>query len=550
MKRNKVITNGLLIIFILCSPQVWAKKFSLSGSGALSMTQTNINNCTIDDIPPDLTIGLEYQVNGRLENLDVNSSIELNFNKRDDDWDEIVKSFTFGISNPKRVLNLGDLYEDISDFTLSDDTSIQFGLKLNQDIKFGEKSEVLLIGGRIQEASVYESDENENGMLDSDEDKNNNAKWDYGYSYYDQWLCGVRFSSSLTKNTFLGITYLKINDDKNSREERGTVTTLPIKNDVFGLDSAVSFFNHFLIVSGELTRSSYEKIGSVTNHDKAYQISLSADKKNWNFDLGYTYIGTNYFSGGSPYLKTDKKGYFVKCQWLPTEIFRFTLEGEVFNDNLINDLEYPITETKIIVPTFELKPENFPQITLKSKLTDEKSDKYTSSYPQLDRLTKDISLEISHSIKETNLILSLQRTKVNDQSIDSYGTEYEDSKSDVLSLIVNTVLANKFTLSNYHSYIKNKIGNDKDDIFNTTIDVSYEVIPQKLVFKPRYEFEEYRVGKKCRSKEFSAKMEVDYYLSTASQFSFAYERKKNEDKENTATNYKADVGILKYTRLF
>lgn len=543
--------SGLLIIFILFSQQVWAKKFSLSGSGAISITQTNINNPTIDDIPPDLTTGLEYLVNARLEDLEVNSSLELKFNHRDDDWDEIVESFTFGISNPKTALNLGDLYEDISDFTLSDDTSIQFGLKLNHEIKFGEKAEVLLLGGRIQEASVYESDENENGMLDSDEDKNDNGKWDYGYSYYDQWLGGVRFESSVTKNTFLGLTYLKINDDKDSREEPGTQTTqIPIKNDVFGLDSAVSFFNHSLIVSGELARSNYEKVGSVTNSDEAYKMSLSIDKKNWNFDLVYNYIGTNYFSAGSPYLETDKKGYFAQWQWLPNEIFRFTLEGEVFKDNLINDLEYPITETKIIVPTLKLKPEKFPQITLETKLTNEKSDKWTTFYPKLDKLTKDIALEISHAIKETDLILSLHRTNVNDQSTDSYGSEYKDYKSDVFSLSLNTQLANRFTLSNYHSYIKNKTGDDKDDTFNTTIDVSYEAIPQKLVFNPGYEFEEYRVEKKCRSKEFTVRMDVDYYLSTTSQFTFAYERKKNEDEKNRATDYKADVGTIKYTRLF
>lgn len=552
MKGNKIIISVLLIIFLLCSPGVWAKEFALNGSGALSITQTNINNKTIEDIPPDLTIGLEYLVNGRLENLDVNSSIELKFNHRDDDWDEIVKSFTFGLSNPGTTLNIGDLYEDISDFTLSDDVSMKFGLKLNQEIKFGEKSEMLLIGGRLQEASVYETDENGNGVLDSVEDKNDNGKWDYGYSYYDQWLGGIRVLSSPTKNTFLGITYLKINDDKNSREEGGTVTTLPpIKNDVFGIDSAVSFLHHSIILSGELSRSKYEKVGSITDYDNAYKFGLKADRKNWNFELGYNHIGSNYYSAGSPYLDIDKKGYFTTSQWLPNEIFGITVEGEVFEDNLINHPESPITKTKIISTTFELKSKkSYPQLTLECELTKEKSDRVTLLYPQLDKFTKDISLELSYSLKETDFVLNLQQTDVNDKSIDFYASEYEDYKSDVISLTLNREFASKFTLSNYNSYTKNKTGDDKDDTFNTTIDFTYDVIPQKLVFKPRYEFEEYRVKKSCSRKEFTTSMEVDYYLSTTSQFTFAYERKENKDKENSSTDYQADVGTIKYTRMF
>lgn len=298
MLRNKLIISGLLAVSVLCSQEALAKKIDLSGSGALSITQTNINNKTINDIPPDLTIGLEYLVNGRFQNLDINSSIELKFNNRDDDWNEIVESFSLGISNQRTALNLGDLYHDISDFTLSDNVSMKFGLKLDQDIKLGEKTKVMLIGGRLQEASVYESDIDSNGVLDSYDDLNDNGKWDYGFSYYDRWLGGIRFSSSPTKNTFLGMTYLKINDDKNSKQKRVTVTTLPIKNDVFGIDSAVSFFNHFLILSGELSNARCEKVGSGIDRDKAYKFSLKADKKKWNFEMGYNYIDTNYFSAG------------------------------------------------------------------------------------------------------------------------------------------------------------------------------------------------------------------------------------------------------------
>lgn len=549
MRGHKLIINGLFVSLVLLSQNALAKKFDLSGSGALSITQTNIDKKTIEDIPPDLTVGLEYLVNGRVANLDINSSIVLKFNHRDDDWNEIIDSFTFDISNPATRLNLGDVYEEISEFTLSADVSSKFGLKFNRDINLGEKSELMLIAGRLQEASVYESDMDIDGILDTDEDLNKNGKWDYGYSYYDQWLGGVRFSSSPTKNTFFGLTCLKINDDKNSREETGTMTTLPIKNDVLGLDSAVSFFNHFLILSGELARSSCEKVGSSTNNDKAYKFSLKADKKKWNFELGYNHIGDKYYSAASPYLTTDKKGYFSACQWLPTDIFSVTLEGEIFENNLLHNSEYPITDTKILNTTFKLKPKKYPEITLECELTDEKGDKPTSSYPKLDKLTKDISLELSHSIKDTDLTLSLQHSATDDNS--TYGTTtYEDYKSDVLSLNLNTKFAQKFTLSNYLSYAKNKTGTEKDDTFNATIDLTFDILPQRLVFKPGYEFEEYRVEKHLSSKEFTAKMEIDYYLSTTSQFTFSYERKENKDSQDLATNYQADMGTIKYTRLF
>ncbi|MEW6095215.1 MAG: hypothetical protein AB1567_01625 [bacterium] len=559
MKGNKLIISGLVAVFVFCSQEVLAKSFELSGSGALSITQTNINNKTIEDIPPDLTIGLEYLVNGRFQNLDINSSIELKFNNRDDDWDEIVKSFTFGISNPRTTLNLGDLYHDISDFTLSEDVSMQFGIHLNQDIRFGEKTELMLIGGRLQEASVYESDDGD-GVLEEWEDLNKNGKWDYGYSYYDQWLGGIRLSSSPTKNTFFGITYLKINDDKDSIEQKpGTETTPPIKNDIFGIDSAVSFYNHFLTVSGELSTARYENVGGVSDHDKAYKFSIKADKKKWNCELGYNHIGTNYYSAASPYLEVDKEGYFATYQWLPNDVFSFTLEGEVFEDNLLNDAEYPTTDTKIITTTFELKPQNYPQIILECELADELSGTFTDSYPKLDKFTTDILLEISHSIKDTNLVLSFQRTDTNDKSIDSVATEYEDYKSDIISLTLDTKFAKKYTLSNYVSYTKNKIDSadeddtfntTEDDTFNTTIDLTYEFKPQKLVFKPGYEFEEYRVNKSCSSREFTAKMDVNYYLSTTSQFTFTYERKENKNKEDRSTEYKADVGTIKYTKVF
>lgn len=551
MMKRKLVMDGLLIIFILCFQQAFAEKFNLSGSGALSITQTNINNKTIEDIPPDLTIGLEYLINGRLANLDVDSSIALKFNNRDDDWDEIVESFTFGLSNPATTLNLGDFYHEISEFTLSSDVSPKFGLKINRHINLGEKSELMFIGGRLQEASVYESDIDGDGILDTDEDINKNDKWDYGYNYYDQWLSGVRFSSSPNKNTFWGMTYLKINDDKDSREETGTMTTPPIKNDVFALDSALSFLNHFLTLSGELSTARCEKVGSSSDHDKAYKFSLKADKPKWNFEAGYNYIGTKYYSAGSPYLNTDKEGYFVTTQWLPNEIFSLTLEGEIFTDNLLDDVTYPITDTNIITTTFELKPKKAPQITLECELTDEKSDRYTTLYPQLDKFTRDISLELTHSIKKTDLTLNLQQTNTNDKSLFAgTGTTSEDCKSDSLSLTVDTQFQEKFILSNYISYTKNKTGNDKDDTFNTTIDLTYDVIPQKLSLKPGYEFKESRVEKNCSSKEFTARMDVDYYLSTTSQFTFSYKRKENKDAEDPATNYKADIGTIKYTRLF
>ncbi|MEW6606787.1 MAG: hypothetical protein AB1414_04915 [bacterium] len=553
MQVNKLsfIIGGVLLSLVLFSQNVLAKKIDLSGNTAISVTQTNINNKTIEDIPPDLTVGVEYLVNGRFLNLDLNSAIELKFNNRDDDWDEIVKSFTFGLSRTGMIFELGDVYEEISDFTLSDDVSPKFGLKFNRRINLGEKSEFMLIGGRLQEASVYEIDEDEDGVLDANEDKNGNERWDYGYTYYDQWLGGMRFSSSPTKNTFLGITYLKINDDKDSREERGTATTPPIKNDVVAIDSAVSFFNHFLTLSGELARNSYEEVGSPTAHDKAYKVSLKADKKKWNFEMGYDYIGTDYFSAGSPYLeKTDTKGYFTTAEWLPNEIYSFILEGEIYEDNLENDSVYPITKTKVISTIFELKPEKYPQITLECKLTDELSDRYTDSYPKLDKLTKEISLELSHSIEETDLVLDLQRSDIDDKSSDSYGTEYEDYKSDVLSLTLDTKFAQKFTLANYLSYTKNKTGNEKDDTLNTTIDLIYDIIPQKLILKPGYEFEEYRIEKNCSSKEWTAKLAVDYYRSFTSQFTFSYEWMKNKDKENPATDYKADRGMIKYTKMF
>lgn len=547
----KMIITIILIIILLCSQQTQAKEFDLSGTGILSLTQTNIDNKTIEDIPQGLTIGLEYFVNGRFQDLDINSSLDLNFNNRDDDWDEIVEFFTFGLSNSKTALNLGDLYEDISDFTLSEDMSIRFGLKLNQNIKVGEKTEVMLIGGRLQEASVYETDENENGVLDSNEDKNGNGRWDYDSSYYDQWLAGVRFSSLPTKNTFLGLTYLKINDDKNSNEEQGTIITPPIKNDVYDIESAISFFNHFLTLSGELTRSSKEEVGSITtNYDKAYKFSLKANEKNWNCELGYNYIGNNYYSAGSPYLDVDKKGYFSTVQWLLNEIFSLTLEGERFEDNLISDSQYPVTTTKIVNTTFELKPEKYPQLTLEYELTNEKSNKWTSSYPKLDTFTTDILLELSHSIKNTDLVLNLQQTQTKDNSTDTLGSEYEEYKSNGISLNIDTKFTQRFTLSNYLSYVKNKTGNDMDDTFNTSIDLTYDMIPEKLVFKPGYEFEEYRVEKNCSRKEFTLRMDVDYYLSNISQFTFGYERKKNKDKEDPSTNYKADVGTVKYTRLF
>ncbi|MEW6619181.1 MAG: hypothetical protein AB1422_07580 [bacterium] len=550
MQVNKLI-SGVLLSLVLFSQNVLAKKIDLSGNTAISVTQTNINNKTIEDIPPDLTVGVEYLVNGRFLNLDLNSSIELKFNNRDDDWDEIVESFTFGLSRTGMIFELGDVYEEISDFTLSDDVSPKFGLKFNRRINLGEKSEFMLIGGRLQEASVYEIDEDEDGVLDANEDKNGNEKWDYGYTYYDQWLGGMRFSSSPTKNTFFGITYFKINDDKDSREERGTVTTLPIKNDVVAIDTAVSFFNHFLTLSGELARNSYEEVGSPTAHDKAYKVSLKADKKKkWNFEIGYDYLGTDYFSAGSPYLETDAKGYFTTAEWLPNEICSFILEGEIYEDNLENDSGYPITKTKVISTIFELKPEKYPQITLECELTDELSDRYTDSYPKLDKLTKEISLELCHSIKETDLVLDLQRSDIDDKSSDSYGTEYEDYKSDVISLTLNTKFAQKFTLANYLSYTKNKTGNEDDDTFNTTIDLIYDIIPQKLILKPGYEFEEYRIEKNYSSKEWTAKLEVDYYRSFTSQFTFSYERMKNKDKEDPATDYKADRGMIKYTKMF
>ncbi|MDI6735415.1 MAG: hypothetical protein QME42_04340 [bacterium] len=553
MMKRKLVIDGLLIIFVLCFQQAFAEKFNLSGSGALSITQTNINNKTIKDIPPDLTIGLEYLVNGRLANLDIDSSIALKFNNRDDDWNEIVESFHFGLSNPATTLNLGDFYQEISEFTLSSDVSPKFGLKINRNINLGEKSELMFIGGRLQEASVYESDINVDGILDADEDINKNGKWDYGYNYYDQWLSGVRFSSSPNKNTFLGMTYLKINDDKDSREETGTMTTPPIKNDVFALDSALSFLNHFLTLSGELSRARYEQVGSLINHDKAYKFSLKADKEKWNFEAGYNYIGTKYYSAGSPYLNTDKEGYFVTTQWLPNKIFSLTLAGEIFADNLLDAPEYPITDTNVITTTLKFKPQKAPQITLECELTDEKSDKYTTLYPQLDKFTKDISLELTHSIKKMDLTLNLQQTNTNDESL-SPGTvteyKYKDYKSDIISLTSETKFTDKFNLSNYLSYTKNKTGNEKDDTFNITIDLSYDILPQKLILKPGYEFKEYRLEKNCSSKEFTARMDVDYYLSTTSQWTFTYERKENKDLEDPATNYKADVGTIKYTRLF
>lgn len=550
MKRN-IIISGLVGIFMFCLQEVYAKKFDLSGSGALSITQTNIDNKAIKDLPPDLTVGLEYMVNGRFKDLDMASSIELKFNHRDDEFDdEIIKSFTFGISNPRTALNLGDLYEDVSDFTLSDNVSMKFGLKLNQDIDFGEKTEVMLLGGRLQEASVYEIDNDRDGVLDEDEDLNGNGKWDYGYSYYDQWLGGIRLSSSPTKNTFLGTTYLKINDDKGSLEQRGTVTTLPIKNDVFGVDSVASFFNNFLTLAGELSRSRYEKVGSITDHDNAYKFSIKANRKKWDFEIGYNHIGTKYYSAGSPYLKADKKGYFATYQWLPNELVSITLEGEAFEDNLLKSPQYPVTDTKIITTTFEAKPKKYPHITFVCELTDELSDKFTSSYPKLDKFTKDVSLELNHSINDTDLALSLQHTNTNDKSTDTYGTAYEDYKSNLISFTLDTKFAQRFTLSNYISYTQNKTKDDKNDTVSSVIDLAYNLIPQKLIIKPGYEFDEYRVERKLKGKEFTAKMEVDYYISTTSQLTFIYEEKGNKNLEDTSTNYKADIGTIKYTMLF
>jgi hypothetical protein len=94
--------------------------------------------------------------------------------------------------------------------------------------------------------------------------------------------------------------------------------------------------------------------------DKAVVLEARGRDQDYGYHGTYNLIGTNYFTGGNPYLPVDKHGFSAGGSYVKKNLFYTTADLEFYQNNLNNEPRRPTINTIALGSKFNLRMRNLP----------------------------------------------------------------------------------------------------------------------------------------------------------------------------------------------
>lgn len=113
----------------------------------------------------------------------------------------------------------------------------------------------------------------------------------------------------------------------------------PRRSRLYGVDANYLFPGGIADVQGHVYISSFRENINNSNetddiYDKAVLIATDGNIDAYRYRAGYRYIGKHYYSGGNPYLQTDRNGFHLGGTYTRSDLFQVAAGTEYYRTNL------------------------------------------------------------------------------------------------------------------------------------------------------------------------------------------------------------------------
>lgn len=419
-----------ILIFILFLPIFLLAQKSIDVTGRVSSNTLYFDYNENSVIKPDsvesdkygktsLIPGLQPQLNlsifARTKNLDISLLGDIRANK----WDK----FEFGSNN------FGQFIDQKSIDRLS--LSVRF---LNNEIVLGDfyesGSELFLQSREIRGGKAsfkFEKLWNRKSFLELNAiagvTQKAIAQGDRLRAIYKQYETSGQFRRYLASGSIntgehglyeFGLHYLWAKDDKGSISES---LNDALNNQNVGLNGSVFFWenNIQLFAEGYVSKKDTAEFGNVT--DNSYRGGVDFRYKQFKLIAFYQRLGANYYTAGYPFLLNDREGGRFQSAYLFPKVMIFSLNGEVYKDNLDKIKSDPTTTTRIGEASVTTQLKNVPEITLLFGFRDDKSNSVfneENEETKTDKISKKYEARISNDFNRNRVSLSTIFLNLND----------------------------------------------------------------------------------------------------------------------------------------
>lgn len=475
------------------------------------------------------------------------------------DEDVAFRKVFFELSKDKYIMNLGDVYPQESELSMS---NIRIrGLKIEYNDEYTDNSykynlmqplfmslkEGHLVNQELP--SSYFAKKNMTRFI-----KNLNFKLYTGYAYVstnvnktrttteppEQFFSGLRTNLSLAGNNDIGIGLLTAKDQETKSgydTQKGSLYSIDYKKRI---ESSFAK-NDKITVYGEYAKSDYDKNLNDTDGSKtkdAFYGGVNYEYKKIEVKTKFYKYGKDFKSLGNPYIQVDKRGYYSELNYSVCNTYFFNASYEDYRNNLDNDINDTKVTTKVFFPTLRVKFPDVPELIMYYQGT--KTDN-CKGFSETDKKDYSIASNIAMSIFNINLNYK--------------HTDYDD----FLTGDSNTYKSNGYSLGLNYSFLNNRINmfhffyKDKFDYKSNsqtkntfiTLNSNLQLIPNKINVNPVFE---YRKSEKDNTNLLNVKnfdISVEYILDFTKQIGFKF-RWTDEDYEGTILDDKIYAGKIEY----
>ncbi|HAW50140.1 TPA: hypothetical protein DCX16_04245 [bacterium] len=502
----------ILVIVLTISFSVIAETkdhtLRLNGSLGLGAGYVNINKDNIREYPEGNNYLMELSAIGKLDENEVGGILNLSYDRLNKTK---IENAYFSLSLPGGKLEGGDVLGDISELTMKN-TSIRGIMGSFQETKN------ILFG-------VGVSRKKEKPSVDTP-------------GSYRQWFSLIRLTS-VARNNPLGITYLNCEDDPSSVSLSNVE---PMENKVLAGDITVLLARK-LSIKSEIAFSEYnkdKKKEEMIYKNKAFLFGGDLNFTSLSFEGLYQYIEPNFYTAGNIGLNVGKEGGEFKIKYIPSDKpYKTSLNFEYYDDDP-NEKRDIITTTRIYEFNTGIEPEDFPEIFLNYKKTNQRNNNYSPS-----KIEKCISLGTSYRIRNISGSFDYKRTNSDNMFDDKYDFLLSSYSCNLFGSIKNN-----FSISSYLSFIRNKIGKEKAKHNSNSYILSTPWTPvSTLRVAPFYEHLETKEKGSIILKTTTISLSCDYSVSSKYQINLMYKRINNKEKD-LAKNYKGNSFSMKLLTLF
>ncbi len=407
------------LILLVLPALLWAQSgFNLTGRVSLRTMNVQYDETSAlkpDSIPDDqyaktpLIPGLQQRLNialfGRTKSMDITFLGDLKNNP----WTPLnqfdrVDRLSLNIRSGLNEIILGDFFENGSDLFIQ--SREVRGAKLHFENSGTWYYQLNLTGGQVQRA-----------MNVGERLPDLYHQYETSGQYRRYMAAGVfRFGKRDRFN--FGLRYLWGKDDSKSVQES---ISEPLTNQNIGAEGFLFVWQRHVkfFFEGDLSRK--DTLSARNVRDNAYRAGIDFRYKHFKL-VGYKQrLGYDYYSVGYPYLQTDRDGFVLNSAYNFTNKVALTFEGEQYRNNL-NDIQTrPETKTRIGIVGLTTMFPRFPQITLKFRYRDDKSNTIMDTV-KTDKTYSGIEARVSFGSVNNRLSLSTIYLDLEDNSVLQAGT--------------------------------------------------------------------------------------------------------------------------------